>query len=682
MSERLPNMAPMPSGAALAQQLSAQLAMAATQPRRSMSRSAPTSPATRPRRDLAPLSTIQAIDIGTAQSHTAAFGAGHGGGLAPAAQISPEVRAQVRMSPEMQIRALRHSPEVVLKALSPLTMPSQLPQVQQHQQRSYPVGSVPVTSMGQMPPMPQRGVTIPQPNSPVRVNRRPRSRSRSRSRVSSGSEASETEVDSDSTFVPGRVRHHQHSRSQPDLSALRSRVNVEGWADGVMRTQLEERRAANNSHLTRRRSQGRKTPPHRPIPLAASTSVSPFSTGNGGPSGPRHSPRASTVSIPHLTQIRTDSSPMSSSEDSSREGSRDSPFSIRSPLGGMTGSEDADDDLESLDSPSSGSLSFSPKARTRNIVRQRSLPSDKLNSRALGLLLEPTNSGDEVPRRSVDLKAAIVEARLRRSSLRGYRLLAIVPALWGIAVLFHAFVTGALWYDVWPWGVDFSREALESLVAGHNPYEGIKRPVHRGDMLLAIAWVSSNIHTVSQPPKTWFTDKFQAWLTAQFCFGLTTGLTYRWRSYYSLPSTVTRLLSLQCLCWPATYITLWFLGPRRPLLSWVVIGVTTGCSRCIQMWVTSNVISDEDEDDAGGDITPGPFRRGSPQAGPKPTPRHVKGWRVFTYNRHWNWDRIAYKVGWKVCALLLITCAWLLYRLDELEDGWTPAVPPSGVALA
>jgi len=159
----------------------------------------------------------------------------------------------------------------------------------------------------------------------------------------------------------------------------------------------------------------------------------------------------------------------------------------------------------------------------------------------------------------------------------------------------------------------------------------------------------------------------QACLTAHFCFCLTTGLTHRWRNYYSLPSTVTRLVSLQCLCWPATYLTLSILGSRRPLLAWVVIGVTTGWSRTVQMWVTSNVIIDSPHGGSDpGDVTPGPFARVSPPPGARPMPRHVRGWRVFTHNRRWSWDLVARKVGWKVGAMLLVTCAWLFWRLENV----------------
>ena len=145
----------------------------------------------------------------------------------------------------------------------------------------------------------------------------------------------------------------------------------------------------------------------------------------------------------------------------------------------------------------------------------------------------------------------------------------------------------------------------------------------------------------------------QAVITAQFCFDLTTGLTYRWRSYYSLPSTLTRLLSLQCLCWPATYLTLVFLGAQRPLLAWIVIGVTTGWSRTVQMWVTSNVIPVDNAET-------------TPRAKSPPLPPHeMVWWDRFTWGRRWDWDAIAREVGWRVGALFLITTAWLFWRIDQ-----------------
>jgi hypothetical protein len=80
------------------------------------------------------------------------------------------------------------------------------------------------------------------------------------------------------------------------------------------------------------------------------------------------------------------------------------------------------------------------------------------------------------------------------------------------------------------------------------------------------------------------------------------------------------------------------------------------------MWVTSNVVVDSSDP---GDVTPSPFSRLSPPPD-RSTPKHVRGWRVFTHNRRWSWDLVGRKVGWKVGAMLLVTCAWLFWRLENL----------------
>jgi hypothetical protein len=253
----------------------------------------------------------------------------------------------------------------------------------------------------------------------------------------------------------------------------------------------------------------------------------------------------------------------------------------------------------------------------------------------------------------------MLERRLQQSNLFWLRALAVIPSLWGMAVMLLAFVSGELYMESWPWGVDWSREALERLVAGGPALEGPIRRVARGDMVLAMAWVS---HARPQPAEPELT--LQAMCTAHFCFQLTTGLAHRWRSYYSLPSTLTRLLSLQCLCWPATYLTLRFLGAERPLLAWIVIGVTTGWSRTIQMWVTSNVIV------AGrGAVDTTPRARSPPLP-----PAGAGWWESFTFGRRWDWSDIAREVGWKVGTLLLLTCAWMFWKLEtgqlvEVLDG-------------
>lgn len=110
---------------------------------------------------------------------------------------------------------------------------------------------------------------------------------------------------------------------------------------------------------------------------------------------------------------------------------------------------------------------------------------------SLGLSFGPESPPVDVKKE--DPIPALLERRLQQSSLLLLRLLAIVPSVWGIMVLFLAVSSGELWVDVWPWGADLSREALERLVAGGVGPEGIKRKVSRGDMLLAMAWVSRDV---------------------------------------------------------------------------------------------------------------------------------------------------------------------------------------------
>lgn len=493
----------------------------------------------RPARDmslgLAPLSTITPIDISQPVNNNSPGGAngahiagpnsrmnGHANynpGLSSAAgqqlSLAPPAHIESSRSPSYSPRQLhpRLSPEVVLKPLSqlapgnPNSLGSANPGGRSVVQRGATIPPVqrPTPSYYNLPD-PGPSSSFPSSSSSNRTARggaRRRAGSNPRPPSSTSSEDTETEVDSDSTFVPGRVRH-QHSKSQPDLTALRSRL-AESWAN----QQQEERRlreeAHANSMLTRRRSHGRKTPPIRPMPLATSAhphahphrqASSGFSTALPQSAlGLRQSPRTSTVALSHLTPITSSPRTESSADDS--------PWSLRGvtlPHGGTTGSEDADDDLESNDSPSSGSLSFSPKHRRRQRqMDKRSASGSGSGSGgggpgpgpALGLLLEPNSADERSSQSRIDLRAASIEARLRRSSLLNFRLLAVVPALWGVSVLTHAMITGALWHDVWPWGVDVSREALERLVQGSHVYQGIERPVHRGDMALAIAWVGA-----------------------------------------------------------------------------------------------------------------------------------------------------------------------------------------------
>jgi hypothetical protein len=77
----------------------------------------------------------------------------------------------------------------------------------------------------------------------------------------------------------------------------------------------------------------------------------------------------------------------------------------------------------------------------------------------------------------------------RSSSLLYLRILAIVPACWGTLVLGHGVIAGGVWHDVWPWGADFSAEAMYRRSHGTHLEVGVWKSAVRGDLLLAIAWV-------------------------------------------------------------------------------------------------------------------------------------------------------------------------------------------------
>ncbi|WWC73149.1 uncharacterized protein I206_107115 [Kwoniella pini CBS 10737] len=558
-------------------------------------------------------------------------------------------------------------------------------------QQSYP-NAIPI-------PIPSNSSHMPSAKSITRT--RPR-----QSFSSAWSHGEDSGLDSDATVRPGSkgdMSRHKGSLSQPDLTVLRSK-RVEGWAGhmrsegGPTKTPIPQADIPSGGEIKRRSSGHRqktppssysKTPPSDKegwLPASPSRSYSSLSSLRKSPSS---SPRSSQLNIPTMSPIIPNRviTPLSnsSSEDEEYVSLISSGINRTSSSLERGSSEDADDDYESTststNSPggSSGSITFSPKRTKRfgssgnlrsrfPLDRKGSYPSISSTSTTsndaggLGLNLngdtsetitaktDKTTSSMENTSKSKGLVEKF-EDFFRNSTLLPLRLLAIIPSLWGICVLVEALITGGLWVDVWPWGVDLSREALERLVAGGENTEGVWRSCDRGDAILCIAW---------------------AICTAHFCFSLTTGLTHRWRSYYSLPSTITRLVSLQCLCWPATYLTLWFLGAKRLLLCWVVIGVTTGWSRTIQMWVTSNVIpsntiKEQDKNNldngGGGDTTPN--LKNINLIGPPEIPDGLSTWESFKWGRKWDWDKIAREVIWKIGFLLLVTCAWLFWGIEK-----------------
>ncbi|WVO15323.1 hypothetical protein L204_102979 [Cryptococcus depauperatus] len=517
-----------------------------------------------------------------------------------------------------------------------------------------------------------------------------------------GSESiSEEGFDSDATVRPGKQRY-KHSQSQPDLTVLEEgkilkenqpsqtrdgqrRRDVEGWVGGVERgksiVQEQQHSSFQKQPWERQRpSLGRTMSSNDTI----KTIVHPQSHNPWLPAAPSRSPHSK--SYMSLSSIRKSPSPRSAplpipimspishrsnlSVDLSPKSYHHQPIATMDLNAVETFSSEGDDSSESGDSltfvpKGSKSLPMTSELRQRVFNNAVSNRRDSLLSKdsdsVLGLSLEsptltsPAGSvfGLEVtPKTVAQPLSNELEQMIRQSSLLYLRLLAVVPAVWGICVLVQALATGGLWANVWPYGVDLSKEALERLVAGGVMMEGEWIKVDRMDILLCISW---------------------AVVTGHFCFCLTTGLTHRWINYYSLPSTITRLASLQCLCWPATYLTLWVLGAKsaRPLLAWVVIGVTTGWSRTVQMWVTSNVVLSGvsplvSTNTLGININPSDSpavqRRNSLLPGPPPD--HLSAWEKFTWGRRWDWDAVAREVGWPVGCLLLITSAWLFWGIE------------------
>jgi hypothetical protein len=138
----------------------------------------------------------------------------------------------------------------------------------------------------------------------------------------------------------------------------------------------------------------------------------------------------------------------------------------------MTGSSDADDDKS--DTHSEDSLSFISKKKRKD--RERPLPSV-----GLGLSLGVETAAEQA--------SVQVEEDWSRAAFRWLRWGSIVPACYGIFVLALALLPGGMWRDVWPWGFDVSAEALEARSMGQR-YHGEWLRADRGDMILAIIWVS------------------------------------------------------------------------------------------------------------------------------------------------------------------------------------------------
>lgn len=488
-----------------------------------ISKSAPASPSGRMGFYVSPMSTITPISLSGSQSpgvSTRDIGTRGELGRSTIPQLTPQQLAQLQAA---QAIAIGHSYYPSGSALH--TRPGDAPVQDQNnpQQihssagpsriRSQPVGvtAANYNSSNQLSPT-SSPIAIPSP-----ATRQSKSRSRSRHlRAESGSDT-ERGFDSDVT-VMDRRRPGKASYSQTDLPALRSRL--EGWRSGVSapggeavadvgntsRDSLGLLQIRNTDTITLPKPPGRRTPPatpsHRPVQLSNNPAPlpPPLAKQHSVPSGTFSSPRSrSSTSLASLRRspnssprtIHAHLAPLTPVTPSLTFPPNVSPR-IRTTDDGAT-SGDADEENDSqTDSQPDSELSF----RTKSSGLRRRTGAD-VRSTALELSLGGTSSGgdksDTTTTRTVgDIapKPHAIERLYHASSLLSLRILAIVPSMWGTLVLSQALVSGGLWYDVWPWGADFSSEALYRLSQGGGDYEGDWRKVVRGDILLAVGWVS------------------------------------------------------------------------------------------------------------------------------------------------------------------------------------------------
>lgn len=354
-----------------------------------------------------------------------------------------------------------------------------------------------------------------------------RSRARSRPRAPAGlpeepGSGSETErgggSDSDVTVVDHR-RIGKASYSQTDIPALRRRLtsNAEAGPSGTSHYQQSKQQGNGTSGKIRdtdtitlpRPVGGRKTPPKTPPSRPLSLNQAHGSLPASGPSqpiSPGKSPRSrSHTSLASLRRSPTTSPknalhPLRRSPTSSPRGSSHSltpltpvtPYSLSPNLrgAGQATSSDADgEDDSQTDEMTDSSVSF--RTRSHSGLRRRSAPTGSASG--LGLSLGH-DTGVDLAKASDELLPEAIERLYRSSSLLYLRILSIMPSCWGTSVLCHALVTGSIRYDVWPWGADFSREALYQLSHGGGEYEGDWKRAIRGDLILCIAWVRGRGH--------------------------------------------------------------------------------------------------------------------------------------------------------------------------------------------
>jgi len=366
---------------------------------------------------------------------------------------------------------------------------------------------------------------IRQPQAPLSstnlasLDKSTRTRSKSRSRVTavmsdsgSGSETEKGGSDSDVTVIDHR-RAGKASYSQTDIAGLQNRMT--GYFTAT--TQATSTNASSGiakfrdtDTITLPRHGRRLTPPKpdsRPLPHHANsvpsttftTTTSPGKSPKSKSSTSLNSMRKSPSQSPRHPSLPLGRSPTTSPRHSSRNLAPLTPMTSSTSIslspvnrhnGIKGGGSDADAEYDSLTDDSS--VSFNTKRHSGYGIRHRRNPSTgsaghPAGGNGLGLSLGADSSDSS---KVDDLIPEALERMYRSSSLLYLRILAIVPACWGTLVLTHGVVSGGIWHDVWPWGADFSAEAMYSRSHGTHMEVGIWKSAIRGDLLLAIAWVS------------------------------------------------------------------------------------------------------------------------------------------------------------------------------------------------
>jgi hypothetical protein len=299
-------------------------------------------------------------------------------------------------------------------------------------------------------------------------------RLRSLSNASNSAQQSESGTER-GTLIRGETARDQDSksRSQPDLEAFKN-GRVEGWVGNQSASLLNKRN--NGASATSLALANTRTVKETRPTYGRSTSF------GRAKSLTKYSPPPLNGRGQNLAR-----SPSSESDSSRPFGS----YPLQSKSYRMLHTT-IDGDIDSADSPSSGSISFSPKMRK---PRRRSPPkkSKELVPDANGLGLSFTDVTPPVVESPKSKPTLLIEPPKDVSIIwvRVFlfaRSLAVIPAAWSFVLLMSAVVKGGIWANLYPWGIDTSREAIEALLNGWGG-EGTWKRTSRGDMFLASAWV-------------------------------------------------------------------------------------------------------------------------------------------------------------------------------------------------